>query len=103
MDTATAIIIIIALFALIVVAGFIVYRQRSSVDIDTPLGSLKMKSSNDPPPTQPGVTIEDATSRSGGIEGRDKTGRGAALRQVDAHGDIRASSETPDSPPDPKA
>jgi hypothetical protein len=103
METTTATILIVVLFALIIVSGFLIYRQRSNVDIKTPLGSLKMKASNDSPPTKPGVTIEDATSRSGGIEGRDKTGRGAVLRQVDAHGDIKASSETPDSPPDPKA
>jgi hypothetical protein len=103
MDSTTAVIIIVALFALIIVGGFIVYRQRSKVDINTPFGSLKMESSNDPPPQQPGVTIEDATSRGGGIEGRDKTGRGVEVRRVDAQKDIQASSEMPDSPSDPKA
>jgi hypothetical protein len=103
MDTTTATIIIVALFALIIVGGFAVYRQRSKIDINTPLGSLKMDSSNDPPPHQPGVTIEDATSRGGGIRAEDRTGRGAAVRGVEAQEDIQASSEMPDSPSNPKA
>jgi hypothetical protein len=103
MDTTTATIIIVALFALISVGGFVVYRQRSNVDVKTPPGSLKMNSSNDPPPQQPGVTIENATSRGGGIMAEDKTGRGAAMRGVEAEKDIRGSSQMPDSPTDPKA
>jgi FtsZ-interacting cell division protein ZipA len=103
MDTVTAIIIITALFALIVVAGFIVYRQRSSVDIDTPLGKLKMESSNDPPRQPSGVLIEDAKSRAGGIVAEDKTESGATVRRAEAEKDIKATSQRPDNPADPKA
>jgi hypothetical protein len=103
MDVSTATVIIVALFALIIIGGFVIYRQRSDIDIDTPLGSLKLKSSNDLPQEQSGVTIEDATSRDGDITAEDKTGRGAKLRKVDAQGDIKASSQMPDSPSDPKA
>jgi hypothetical protein len=104
MDTTTAIIIILAMFALIVVGGFVVYRRRSGIDIDTPLGSLRMQSSNDPAPQQAaGVTIEDAKSRGGGIVAEDKTGGGASVRKVEAERDIKASSQLPKNPSDPKA
>jgi hypothetical protein len=103
MDTTTATIVIVALFALIIVGGFVVFRQRSNVDIKTPLGSLKMKASNDPPPQQPSVNIEDAKSHGGGIVAEDKTGGGAAVRRVEAEKDIQATSQLPNNPPDPKA
>jgi hypothetical protein len=103
MDTSTAVIIVVALFALIVVGGFLVYRSRSQVTINTPLGSLDMQSSNDPPPQKAGVLVEAATSRGGGLLAEDKTGKGVELRRVDVQDDILASSQTPENPPDPKA
>ena len=103
MDTSTAVSVVVALFALVVVGGFLVFRSRSRVDIKTPFGSLNVEQSNEPPATQPGVVVEDAISRGGGVLAEDRTGKGAAVRRVEAQGDVLASSERPEDRPDPKA
>ena len=103
MDNNTAIILIVALFALIVVGGFLVYRKRSKVDIKTPLGSLTMESANEDPPQQnPGVTIENAKA-GGTILGEDSTGKGTRISDAEAGEDIIGTSTTPGDSPDPKA
>ena len=99
MDTTLA--VVIAIFALVVVAAFIVYRQQSRVNIKGPLGTgLELDASNQPAPA---VQVEDAKSRKGGLVADDQTGRGAAVRRVEVEGDILASSTPPEEPPAPKA
>ena len=103
MDTTT--IVIIAILACIVVAAFLVYRSRARVSLKGPAGiGLEIDASNQPPtaptPPQPGVQIEDATSKKGGILAEDQTGKGAVVRRVEAQDDIMASSTPPkDSTP----
>ncbi|MCB9421759.1 MAG: hypothetical protein H6667_18305 [Ardenticatenaceae bacterium] len=99
MDTNTAIILVVALFALIIVGGFFIYRRRSHITIDTPLGKLDMDASSDPepaPPGQPGVVVEDVKSRQGGVLAEDKTGRGVSVKKAEVETDILVSSENPD-------
>ncbi len=98
MDTTT--IVVIAIFACIVVAAFLVYRSRTRISVKGPLGTgLEIDATNQPPaaPTtlQPGVQIEDATSKCGGILADDQTGKGAVVRRVEAQDDILASSTPP--------
>lgn len=55
-------------------------------------------------PEATGVVLEDILSRAGNVSLHDKTGRGAAGRRIDAHGDVTAISEpAPDREKDPKA
>ena len=98
MDTTT--IVVIAIFACIVVAAFLVFRSRVIVVIKSLFGSVSIDASNPPPaaPPAPGVVIEDAKTTRGGILAEDETGKGAAVRRVEAQGDILASSKQ-----DPKA
>jgi LPXTG-motif cell wall-anchored protein len=103
MDTNTAAILALALMVLLVSGGFFVFRRRASVKINSPLGSVDFNASNDPPPTQPAIVVEDATSRGGGLLADDKTGRGVTAKKVDVQDDILISSETPQDKPDPKA
>jgi hypothetical protein len=96
--------VIIAIFALVVVAAFIVYRQRGKVAISGPLGTgLKLDASNEPPPPTPGVEVEGARSKGGGLLAEDRTGRGARVKDVAVQDDILVSSTPPPGDASPKA
>ena len=99
MDTTAA--VIIALFALIIVAAFLVFRQRSRVEIKGPLDTgLKLDASNQPAPA---VEVKGAKSAGGGLVADDRTGRGAKVEDVEVQDDILVSSAPPSEPPAPKA
>lgn len=110
MDTTTGIVIVIALFALIAVAYLFVFRKKGKMNIDTPLGKLNIEGSNEDssqpeytaPAPLPGVAIKNAKSRSGGLLGEDRTGRGVQAEDVEVETDILLSSENPTDKPDPK-
>jgi len=98
----TTSIIIIAIFAVIIVAAFLVFRQRGRVEVRGPLGTgLSLDVSNQKSTPAPGVKIEDAKSRKGGLRAEDKTGRGASATGVEVERDILITSTPPenDSPP----
>lgn len=103
MDTTT--VVVVAILACIVVAAFLVYRSRAKVSLKGPLGTgLEIDASNQaqaaPTPPQPGVQIEDATSKRGGILAQDQTGKGTVVRRVEVQDDIIATSTSPkDTPP----
>jgi hypothetical protein len=101
MDTTT--IVVIAIFACIVVAAFLVYRRRANVKIKTPVGSVSINASNASPatPPTPGVRIKGAESTQGGLMAQDQTGRGADVESVKTRDDILVSSTPPKQ--DPKA
>ena len=101
MDTTTAAIIVIAIFALIAVAAFLRFQQRSKVEIKGPFDTgLTLDASSDP---TPGAKIGKAKSHAGSVRTEDKTGRGASVDDAEAWGDISAASTPPESEPDPKA
>ena len=108
MDTNTAIILIVVIFAVVVIVGFILYRRRSKVDINTPLGNLSFEGGSDFPPEQSepteqkAIVVKDAKSRKGGLKATDKTGRGISAEGVDVEKDIVVTSETPDENSAPK-
>jgi hypothetical protein len=96
------IVIIIALFAVIVVAAFLVYRSRARVHITGPAGtSLDINATNDPVPPTPAVVVKDAKSSAGGLVAEDNTGRGVNVEKVEVKDDILATSTPPKQ--DPKA
>lgn len=111
MDTTTAIVIVVALFALIAVAYLFVFRRQGKMNIDTPLGKLNIEGSNEESSQpaqpvaepQPGVSAKEIKSRSGGLLAEDRTGRGAVAEDVEVETDVLISSENPGEKPDPKA
>jgi hypothetical protein len=89
-------VIVIALFALIIVAAFLVFRLRGKVKIKGPLGTgLELDATNEMKPPTPAVRVEGAESRSGGLLANDRTGRGAEVKDVKVEADIRVSSSLP--------
>ena len=103
MDSPTTIVIIIALFAVISIAAFAIFRRRTRLSIKAPLGiGLELEASNEPTPPAPGVIVRDATSREGGLVAEDSTGRGALAERVETKDDILVSSGPPPGESDPK-
>jgi hypothetical protein len=95
MDTNTALVWIVV--PLIVVIGMVVvflrFRQRGQARVQGPGGtSLEISGSNDPLPPTPGVRAEGVTSKAGGVEALDQTGRGVDVKQIEAHGDVRLTN-----------
>ncbi len=104
MDTNTLLLIVVLVFAVIVIASFLIFRQRGKAEIHGPFGtSLKLNASNDRQILPPAVNVQDARSSEGGLLAEDKTGRGVNVARVDVKKDILASSESPAEKPDPKA
>ncbi|HXU38796.1 MAG TPA: hypothetical protein VN937_20745 [Blastocatellia bacterium] len=97
-------VIVIAIFAVISVAAFLVFRMRAKVEVKGPLNTgLTLDASNEPPAISPAIKIEGAKSRGGGLIALDGTGRGADVRGVDVETDIRVSSDPSEGPASPKA
>jgi len=104
MDVMTLAVVVVAIFALVVVAILLVFRQRASGKIQGPLGTgLEWDAANAPPPTTPAVKVKKVESRGGGLLAEDRTGRGVDLKDVKVQDDILASSEPPTGKQDPKA
>jgi hypothetical protein len=96
MDPTVVAAVVIALFAIIVVATYLVFRQRAKVNIKGPMGTeLSVDASNEPTPQPPGIDVEDATARQGGLMAEDETGRGVRARRVDTQDDIILASRGP--------
>jgi hypothetical protein len=96
MDPVVGAVIVIALFGLVVVAAFLVFRQRGRVKIHGPFNTdLEMDVTNTPEPPTPGVRIERAKSRRGGLLAEDQTGRGAEVKDVEVEDDILVGSSLP--------
>ena len=97
MENAT---IVVAIFAIVIVAVVLVFRQRISAKIKGPGNTgLELDASN--PTLQPGVQVKDAASRSGGLTATDETGRGADVEKIDVDKDINVTSRPPPEVPPP--
>lgn len=96
MDTNTAVLIALLVLALVAIIALVLFRQRASAEIDTPLGKLRVQGDNttDPPPTPGAATIEQAQA-GGNITAATKTGGDATVRDAKAKGDIAATTENP--------
>jgi hypothetical protein len=99
MDT-TAILIVVV-FGLIAVAGFLAYQRRGRVSIKGPLGTgLEFDGSNEEPAPRPGVRASQVTSRKGRVVAEDQAGGDVEADHVDAQQDVILRRK---APPDPKA
>jgi hypothetical protein len=104
MDTNTMIVLVIAIFAVLVLAAFFIYRQRAKVNINGPHGiGLGLDASNDQTTTSTGAIIEDAKTTEGNVRSVDETGSGAVIRRAEAKGDIEAINRNPTAGNGPKA
>ena len=93
MDTSTVIVIIIALFALICVAAFVVSRRQAKAK-DKALLSTGLEPEADKEPVR-GVVIEESESREDDLVAEDRAGRGAEVESVETKDDILVSSPPP--------
>lgn len=101
MDNGT--VIVVAILAIIIVAVLIVFRHRIQIALKGPGGiGLDVNASNKSDSVRPGVTVEDAESRHGGLSATDNTGHGAEVRRVVTEKDILITSGS-SSKSDPKA
>ncbi len=99
MDTTTAAVIVIAVFALLVIFIATRFKGRLKAGIKGPAGtSLDVDASNPQPTTTPGVRMDGVKSHAGSVQAVDRTGRGADVRNAEAYGDVHATSD-----PNPKA
>jgi len=97
----TTMVVIVALFAVVVIGAFVVFRNKAKVNISTPVGNVKIDASNEPSPPTPAVVVKDARSSAGGLVAEDNTGRGANVEKIEVKDDILVSSTPPKQ--DPKA
>jgi hypothetical protein len=92
-STSIVIVIVIALFALVVVSGFLVFRKRGRVKMNAPLGmKLDFDANNETPEKKPAIKISDAESTGGGILAEDNQGGGVEINKVKVADDIIATS-----------
>jgi hypothetical protein len=98
---ATTAVFVVAILACIVIAAFVVFRQRGKVDLRGPFGTgVNLEMSNEEKAPSPAVSVKDAISRQGGILAEDNTGRGAKLENVEVQDDILVSSNPAIDPKD---
>lgn len=72
-----SIVIIVALFAIVVVASFLVFRKSIKAKINAPLGmKLDIDASNQATEKKSAIEISDAESSKGGILAEDNQGGG---------------------------
>ena len=98
MDTNIAAVIVVIIFALVIIAAFLIFR-KTRVSVNSPLGEMKIDGSNDPADPKPAINIEDVESKKGGIVAEDNTGRGVNITGAKTADDILASSSDPKNKP----
>ncbi len=93
-STSVVIVVVIALFAVVIVAAFLVFRKRGKVKINAPLGlGLEIDGTNQAQQKPPAIKISEAESSSGGILAEDHQGGGVEINKVKVADDIIATSE----------
>jgi hypothetical protein len=98
------VIIVVAVLAVVAIASFFVFRQRSKVEISGPLGTkVSIDGSNDPAPPTPGIKIGTAVSHGGSTVTEDHTGRGIVADRLEAQRDVRTTLSQTENDPGPKA
>jgi hypothetical protein len=101
MDTNLMYLIVIGIFAVIVILAFLLFRQRTQVNLKGLFGTgLDVDASNQPAPPTPAIKAEDLKARKGGLKAHDETGRGVDVKQVEVEKDIDLkSTAAPKVPP----
>ncbi len=90
MDGATLVIVVVAIFALVIVGAFLVFRSRAKVDIDTPVGGMKLDASNE---RKPAIKMDDVAALTGSVTATDKTRGGIDMKTIRAGKDVQATTE----------
>lgn len=91
--TSSTVIFIIALFAVVIIAAFLVFRKRGKVKIEAPLGmKLEIDAENQSQEKAAAIKISDAESAGGGILAEDRQGGGIEINKVKVADDIIATS-----------
>ena len=89
MDTGTLVVVVVAIFALVIVGAFLVFRSRAKVKIDSPIGGMSLDASDE---RKPAIKMEDVTAKKGSVTATDKTGSGVEMKTVQAGKDVTATS-----------
>lgn len=87
----TLLIIVIAIFALVVIAVLIRFRQKATIRFKIPGIKLDASGTNEQQ-SQPGIRARDITSQHGGTLLDDSTGKGIDAERIQAEGDVLISS-----------
>jgi hypothetical protein len=94
-STNTTSVIIIAIFACIVIAAFIVYRKRGKINIRGPLGTgLEIDASNETKHQATGIKADGVVSQSGKVQIIENTGQGIESKDIFAKQDVLISSNS---------
>jgi len=104
MNTTTAVVIVIAIFAVIIIAAFLRFGQSGNAEIKGPFGTaLKIQGENSASTKRtPGLKAEGITSREGRVMAEDTTGDGIDIKNVNARDDVLLSSSTKNKNKNPK-
>ena len=95
MNTTTAVVIIIAIFAVVIIVAFLRFRKSGNAEMKGgPFGTeLKIKGEDKASAkSRPGIKADGITSRDGGVMAEDTTGNGIDIKNVDARDDVLLSS-----------
>jgi hypothetical protein len=94
---------IVAIFAVICIVAFLIYRGRAKVWLKGPLKtSLNLDASNNAPEPAEGARIESSRSRTGGAAAEDYTGKGASIKRTKVERDLKAVARNPEKTNDAK-
>jgi hypothetical protein len=98
------VIVVVAILAVVVIASFMVFRQRSKVKITGPFNTgVDIDASNDPLTPTPGIKIGTALSHEGSTITEDQTGRGIDAQRLEAKQDVRTILSSTEKDSHPKA
>ena len=101
MDTNLTYILLIGIFAVIVITAFLLFRQRTKINLKGPFGTgLDVDASNQAAPPTAAIKGENLTSRKGGLKAYNENGGGIDMKAVDVEKDIDLNSPSaPKAPP----
>lgn len=102
MDIQTAGLVGLAVVALVVIFALLRFRQKARFEIKGPGGIGATFEGEDrqsgPVPSSPsssGIIMEGIKSRKGSVQAKDHPGHGVSMKDIDAHGDVKAVSGDP--------
>lgn len=99
MNTNLTYLLIVGIFAIIVIIAFLLFRQRTKINLRGPFGTgLDVDASNHTIPPLPAIKAENLKALKGGLKAYDETGRGIDVKTVEVEKDIDLKSTA-----DPKA
>ena len=95
--------IIVIAAAIVVIIGFLLFRQRNRVSVRGPMGiGLEVEGSNDPPPVPTSVKTGDIESAKGGATLEAEGEAMVESGDIKANKDVRVSAKSSAKESDPK-